>query len=64
MTQISIAFGAASCSFLLERFGPRKTNFAASVFIIPAIAIQVFAVSPGMLLAGKVSIRSEESDRS
>jgi predicted MFS family arabinose efflux permease len=55
MTQISIALGAALCSLLLERFGPRWTNFGASVFILPAIAVQVFANSPGMLLAGKVS---------
>jgi predicted MFS family arabinose efflux permease len=55
MTQLAIAFGAMLCSFLLERFGPRKTNFAASVFILPAIAVQVFANSKGMLLAGKVT---------
>jgi predicted MFS family arabinose efflux permease len=55
MTQISIALGAAMCSILLEKFGPRKTNFGASVFILPAIAVQTFSTSKGMLLAGKVS---------
>lgn len=55
MTQISIAFGAFACSYFLDKFGPRATNFGASVFILPAVAIQVFANSPGMLLAGKVS---------
>ena len=54
MTQLAIAFGAMSCTWFLERYGPKKTNFGASVFILPAIAVQVFANSPGMLLAGKV----------
>lgn len=47
--------GSAGCSYLLERFGPRKVAMAAAVYINGPILIQAFSSTKAMLLAGKVS---------
>lgn len=53
---IGYLLGSSACSFLLERFGPRKVAITAALYINGPIVIQAFANSKAMLLAGKVSV--------
>ncbi|KAF5657467.1 putative alpha-glucoside transport [Fusarium denticulatum] len=51
-TTCGTIFGALANGFLTQRFGYRKTVLSALLFINATIALQVFATSAGMLVAG------------
>ena len=53
-TTVGTIFGALANGYLTQRFGYRRTVIAAMVFMIGSVAIQFFAVSAGMLLAGNL----------
>lgn len=50
---LGIAVGSLAAGPLLDRLGPRRTTFAASLFMLIPIAIQATTQSRGQLLAGK-----------
>ena len=45
--------GSSSCSYLLDRFGPRKIAIVFAIYMVGPILVQAFATSKGMLAAGK-----------
>jgi MFS family permease len=58
MFSLGLFIGTISCTWTLDRFGPRKVTMAATVFLMAGVAVQVASETKETLLAGKVDCRA------
>ncbi|KAG7529657.1 hypothetical protein FFLO_05501 [Filobasidium floriforme] len=54
MFSLGLFIGTISCTWTLDRFGPRKVTMAATVFLMAGVAVQVASETKETLLAGKL----------